>query len=875
MPTIFSNIKRPCTIIAPSHLHQEIRRQILQDTNGCIGIRILSLQAFLEKHQTNTIHPLQLILSYREQLKNFPTHIFASIDQSLDFLKQCQRFIQEMKLYGCTTEDMPNHNQTQKELKEIISKLYPIQTNQDLENEAFKTIANIKQVYILDTLWSYEDHFRIQKLYKQGAKKLAYPKKTVHTSYVYSINKRKEVEAAAQHIIQKHMDAHQIRIAVCDDSYLPLIKQVFTRYHIPFTNRKQSKASNISIQYQRYFQYCQEPTTANLIDLIHAETESSHLQKDFLEYLQIFQKSFEDSFTHIKENATPSQLITQFDIDRLRQLEINAQTFKEQRKPKLKRLQTTKDPKELCLLIDEYVRMDTHREQDSAIFKSIHQTLETYLPYFHDQRDIPFLIELLKDIKEQETSNHSYGVSVTTMKEPYINGNICMVFGATQSNYPAYPIKTGLFNESYIQNLPSYPSLQVRNHIHRTQLETCLSTFDELRISYPIASYQGKTNESALEMDQFTGQMAQMKEPIEYNHITSTTHKLDPAISHKLFIKDQKLYGSISAFERYMKCPFSYFLTYGLKIREPIEYEFSQSRIGTLTHYILETIVNRHGKDYPHVLLTEIEALMDEQLHHMVQIYPTFQLQLPLLKQRLMNTIQYNLNYMKEMEAHAHIAPYACEHEFWWDIPTKQNITLCMHGFIDRIDASEGYIRIIDYKSSPKSLSLSDVQAGLQLQLLAYALYAKETFQKEVLGVYYYSFLIDTLSAAAGKMKRRPITYVKYNREDYQTQKKARHRLNGWTFHKDADILDDDGTHILGLRKNKDGDIVIRTIHNLDEYKEQFQTMMNTITESILNGHIACEPIKDACTFCKFQSICRFHGFWRKPQPLITQEGEE
>ena len=201
-----------------------------------------------------------------------------------------------------------------------------------------------------------------------------------------------------------------------------------------------------------------------------------------------------------------------------------------------------------------------------------------------------------------------------------------------------------------------------------------------------------------------------------------------------------------------MKCPFSYFLTYGLKIREPIEYEFSQSRIGTLTHYILESIVNRHGKDYPHVLLTEIEALMDEQLHHMVQIYPTFQLQLPLLKQRLMNTIQYNLNYMKEMEAHAHIAPYACEHEFWWDIPTKQNITLCMHGFIDRIDASEGYIRIIDYKSSPKSLSLSDVQAGLQLQLLAYALYAKETFQKEVLGVYYYSFLIDTLSAAAGKI---------------------------------------------------------------------------------------------------------------------------
>lgn len=874
MPTIFTNIERPCTIIAPSHLHQEIRRQILQDTNGIIKIQVLSLQAYLEKYQTHTIHSLELILTYREQLKNFPAHIFASVHQNLDFLKQCLRFLQEMKLYGCKVEELPNHNQTQKELKDIISKLYPIQTNQDLENEAYKSMSNIQHVYILDTLWSYEDHFRIQKLYQLGAKQLAYPKKAVKTSYVYSINKRKEVEAAAQHIIQKQMDADQIRIAVCEDSYLALIKQVFTRYHIPFTNHRQSKASNISMQYQRYFQYCYEPTTANLIDLIHAETESSHLQKDFLEYLQVFQKSWEEPFTHIKENAVPSQLISQFDMDRLLQLENNAQVFKKQRKPKLKKLQTINDPKELCLFIDECVRIDTH-EQDSAVFASIHQTLKTYLPYFHDHRDIPFLIELLQDIKAQETSSHSHGVMISTMKEPYISGNICMVFGATQSNYPAYPIKSGLFDESYVQNIPNYPSLQERNHIHKTQLETCLSTFDELRVSYPIASYQGKTNESALEMDQFIGEAAQMKEPIEYNHSTSTTQKLDPSISQKLFIKDQKLYGSISAFERYMKCPFSYFLTYGLKLREPIEYEFSQSRIGTLTHYILETIVNRHGKDYPDTPITEIEALMDEQLHHMANIYPTYQHQLPLLKKRLMNTIQYNLNYMKEMEAHAHIAPYACEHEFWWDIPTKQNITLCMHGFIDRIDASEGYLRIIDYKSSPKSLSISDVQAGLQLQLLAYALYAKETFQKEVLGVYYYSFLIDTLSANAGKMKRRPITYIQYNREDYQTQKKACHRLNGWTFHKDIDVLDDDGTHILGLRKNKDGDVVARTIHNLDEYKEQFQTMMDTITASIWNGHIACEPIKDACTFCKFSPICRFHGFWRKPQPLITQEGEE
>lgn len=878
MSSIFTNIQRPCTILAPTYMHREIRAQILQETCGLIGINLLSLQAFLQNHLSEAIDNNTLLFNYRQEIKNAGIHgTFSSICETLDFLRQCQAFLQELKLYDCKMEDLPQDTPTQQELKAILELLYPIQTNQDLENEWMATFSkkDAEQIYILNALWSYPDHYRIEKLCRLGAKRLAFPNKLQTTSYVSSINKRKEIEAAAQQIIQDNHDAQDIRIAVCDNTYVALIKQIFQRYHIPFTSMKQTKASNISIQFQRFFQYYYEPTTQHLIDLIHSGICPSHHQKDFLEYLEIFQKSIEDHFTHIKDHAKSSQLISAYDIERLLRLETNARTYKELLVPPLTRVCSIQDPKELCLTIDEIIRNNAYKEQDTTIWNSIHHILETYLPYFHDKDDIPFLLELLDDVKETQSPKRSYGVMISTIQEPFQAGKLCMIMGATQSNYPAYPIKTGLFDESYIQNIPAYPTIQQRNQLHRCQLEQCLRTFEVLRVSFPIASYQGKTNESALEMDQFMRKDAIIQEPLECNTATQVSQTLQEALARKLFLKDGKLYGSISAFERYMKCPFSYFLTYGLRIKEPIEYDFSPGRIGTLSHYILETLVNQYGKDYPNAPLVQIESLIHSQLEHMVDIYPSYRHQLPLLKQRLLKTITYNLEYLKEMEDHSHIAPFACEKEFWWDIPTNNDDKLCFHGFIDRIDASEGYLRIIDYKSSPKSLSPSDVFAGLQLQLLAYALYAKTMWQKEVLGVYYYSFLIDTIPAAAGKMKQRPVEYVKYNHNDYKLQKDARHRLNGWTFHKDAEIIDDDGTHILGLRKNKDGVVSVRTIHDLDQCDKDFQTMMNKISEAILQGNIQCAPIKDACTFCAFSPICRFHGYWRKPQPLVSQEGDE
>ena len=47
------------------------------------------------------------------------------------------------------------------------------------------------------------------------------------------------------------------------------------------------------------------------------------------------------------------------------------------------------------------------------------------------------------------------------------------------------------------------------------------------------------------------------------------------------------------------------------------------------------------------------------------------------------------------------------------------------------------------------------------------------------------------------------------------------------------------------------------------------------ITDKILSGDIACEPSNDACTFCPYHDICRFHGYVKIKEPIVGFEKEK
>lgn len=870
----FQDLASPATILAPSHMHAAIRIALLENRQGSAGIQIQTIDSYILSFQMQTPYEeLDILLQYRKAISTYPAQVYAKILHTLDFLKQCAGFLEEMKLYGIPLDSLPQKDAAQREMKDILSLLYPIPTNQDLQNKALEALAKHTppSLYIMESFYSAKEAYLISYLEKHGARQVLFPKKRNKTAFYHAINKRKEVEAAAQFILREKRNCEDINIVVCDPSYKPLIKQVFHRYRIPSTILKSSSTSILVKRFTLLLSYAYQPDRQTLFALMEANTFPIPHLRDFVEYMQVFQKDIFDDFHHIEQHAKPSQLISEEEIERLYALEQKAQEAKEIIFPALQRLLQTDSIKELFLCVNEIASSSIQPTQTQLIqtLKKIHHQLVLLEPYMQDRMDLPLCIDVLSEITESASSKQLQGIWISDLLSLLPPRSTCMIFGCTQKSYPAFPAKKGLFDEAYVQHIPLYPAMRDRYDQHMKQLTSFLETSPELIVSYPLGSYDGKGNEAALEMEQLLAIKA-MPYPLSESYEPIPLHyQIDSETARQLFVKENKIHGSISAFERYQRCPFSYFLNYGLRLKEPIDVSFSQSKIGTLSHYVLEYFVNRYGKEYTQTTYQEVEALLSQELQSMANVYPSFQIQIDIVKKRMLHSIMKNLAYLQDMEEHSHIAPYQTEYEFWWELPVKDAIAIRLHGFIDRIDASSGYARIIDYKSSSKQLSQQDVFAGLQLQLITYALLAEKEFQKTILGAYYYSMKNENIPIAAGRMTRRPVAYQPFGMEEYKEQEKAAKKLRGWTMHEDAEIIDDDASHIYGLRLNKDGDIKIRTTYDLSVIKEHFSTIYAKIGTSLLQGNIDCTPTSDACMFCPYAPICRFKGYPRVAEPIV------
>ena len=49
--------------------------------------------------------------------------------------------------------------------------------------------------------------------------------------------------------------------------------------------------------------------------------------------------------------------------------------------------------------------------------------------------------------------------------------------------------------------------------------------------------------------------------------------------------------------------------------------------------------------------------------------------------------------------------------------------------------------------------------------------------------------------------------------------------------------------------------------------------LLSWLAQRILSGAIECEPDEDACTYCDFHDICRYHGQPYVREAIITREG--
>ena len=422
------------------------------------------------------------------------------------------------------------------------------------------------------------------------------------------------------------------------------------------------------------------------------------------------------------------------------------------------------------------------------------------------------------------------------------------------------------------------------------------STAEEmLYLSYASANSNGSTLRPSIILSKIKRMFPNLKEEsdVTFTQIeneSSYTNLPTPIEQEKI----DKLYGSIlktsvSRLEKYRECPFSYFLQYGLRVKEKEELKVHNFDTGSFMHQVIdeffsEKVINssasegKRKRDIQLITDEEIEETVDkiveEKLSQSRNYIFTATAKYRMLVIRLKRIITKSLKYILESLAYSDFSTLDTEVEFGKkgkfkpiiiELDNEKKVEI--NGIIDRIDVAKNedgkYLRIIDYKSSAKNVQLNEVYAGLQIQLLTYldAVCKEEDFMPA--GVLYFQLLEDNVK---GQKKMNP--------QELEDRIRANFKMKGLVLAdvkvltmQDNKIKETISSRVIpaGITKNDKINQKCTSGVTAEEFKtlqDYIPIVIKQIANEMLSGNIELKPYNKngytPCTFCSYKSICGF-----------------
>lgn len=381
--------------------------------------------------------------------------------------------------------------------------------------------------------------------------------------------------------------------------------------------------------------------------------------------------------------------------------------------------------------------------------------------------------------------------------------------------------------------------------------------------------------------------------PVKNEQLTFQPEPLAQALSDKIYRKQGKLQISPSELESFNQCPYQHFLAYGMKLRpqqSPLE---TRARFGTLMHHLLDDCSCLFGHDFE-TRLSALEqryhvragANLDERLDQVVDallvkeafhcdnaedryLYARF-------KPQFLNTLKVLLYHIQEGQFEL------AYHE--WPISAQYQDVRYV-GRIDRADVYRDYLKIVDYKSSGKSLDLGLAIQGFNMQMLFYLeLLSQKTHLKK--GAVMYFNTSPKKIAAPGNMA--------LDATSAQDFLKA-HQMEGWLLEEDRhDVmygLDQNyqDSQICHIRYVKSRDAYSGTLLNQTQWDALMKQIFNRVHEIVdacfKDGDIRIYPAggKDQimkmkvnpCRYCAYGDVCLRDPFYHEDRAIQSYTKED
>ncbi|MBO5413897.1 MAG: helicase-exonuclease AddAB subunit AddB [Clostridia bacterium] len=404
-----------------------------------------------------------------------------------------------------------------------------------------------------------------------------------------------------------------------------------------------------------------------------------------------------------------------------------------------------------------------------------------------------------------------------------------------------------------------------------TEVSSQKSTFDELL--YNLREYK---NGEEIDPIWFEVYKWYEKNDAWGNKLNNALKGLDYTNKADTISQDniEKLYGkklktSISKLEQYKECPFSFHLKYGLKLKEADEFKLKSIDTGSFMHDVVDAFFEEvKQEDLKSLNKEEIKSIVygiiEQKLNLKKNAIFTSSPKFIVLTNRLKKVIAESIYYIVYQMQNSDFNVLGNEVEFSKTIDDIEIV-----GKIDRIDFAEGeegsFIRIIDYKSSSKSLDLNKMVTGLQIQLLTYVDIMSEKTNKEPVGMLYFNLI-------------EPIISKNRNLSDEEIEEEIRKafRMKGLIL---SDIkiikmmdnnLETGASKIIPVTLDKSGNISatrssVLTKEEFTSLQKKIRKLIKQIADEILSGCIEIKPTynpkqkKSACEYCPYKTICGFN----------------
>ena len=341
----------------------------------------------------------------------------------------------------------------------------------------------------------------------------------------------------------------------------------------------------------------------------------------------------------------------------------------------------------------------------------------------------------------------------------------------------------------------------------------------------------------------------------------------------------EKLYLSPSKIEHYHKCSFAYFCRYGLKLEPAFAAKLDASNRGLLIHEVLEKLLDSY-RDGALVQLSKeelrrvIHALCENYINERMGGKANMPLRLVWqleraeqtafeIAERLRAEFGTSLFVTRDVELAVNaidgqVAPFK--------VQTADGGEVTVTGVVDRVDVMQAdgksYVRVVDYKTGGKNFRLSDIEAGLNMQMLLYLMClwdnAKDRYGSgEIIpaGILY-------VPAKTGSLPLPRNATL----EEIEKQKIKNGKMNGLVLADKTVILGMDSTGegvYINAKIDKKGELK-GSVASLDTFvriHSKIEALLQEMYADLRKGSIHALPIegtnyKDICRYCDYAGVC-------------------